>query len=358
MAKKQRVEITPVVAANVLFLSDRICCVCRIPRRPIQIHHIDDDPSNSAEENLAILCLECHRDTQIRGGFDRKLDCHQLRLYRADWHEAVRRRRHGPEDALDRQIAAQNWSGLPITDVRLQGKHVRLGYVQISEKDDEHRYFLSAEYPEIVPNESSGAFEVNLSIASGVIRILQRFRADAISQGSEKRQYVREKTDDPPAHMVWDDISVSFDVVIFSSDLLVLEFNFMTYHALAAHPDHRTKTMNFLLRPSPTPVEIQDLFVAHSGYLEFISKYCVDDLHAHQSETLKQSRGTNQDSWIVQGASPRPENFEKFLITPQGLKVFFDSYEVACYAEGRKEVFIPRAILEKYLKEPFLALMK
>jgi hypothetical protein len=71
--KKCRTEIPSEIAAQVLFESDRTCCVCRVPGRPIQIHHIDDDPSNSPADNLAVLCFDCHRDTQIRGGFDRKL---------------------------------------------------------------------------------------------------------------------------------------------------------------------------------------------------------------------------------------------------------------------------------------------
>jgi len=82
--KKNRVEIPPEVSARVLFESDRICCICR-QKRPVQIHHMDENPANNDPENLAVLCLDCHRDTQIRGGFDRKLDEGQVRLYRDDW---------------------------------------------------------------------------------------------------------------------------------------------------------------------------------------------------------------------------------------------------------------------------------
>ncbi len=203
MAKNQRIEIPQEVAARVLFLSDRTCCVCRIPRKAIQIHHIDDDPSNSLEENLAVLCLECHRETQIRGGFDRKLDTHQVVLYRTDWYSVVDRRRHGPEASLDRQAVAQNWNWLPgITQIHLQGKVVRLSYVQISEKDDEHRYSFGAEYPEITPNETTGAYETNLCILASVVRMLQRFRAEAVSRSAEKKQILREMAGGPHVSMV------------------------------------------------------------------------------------------------------------------------------------------------------------
>ncbi len=73
LMKKSRNEISIETAAQILFESDRTCCICRQRKRPIQIHHLDDDPSNNAPENLACLCFDCHRDTQIQGGFDRKL---------------------------------------------------------------------------------------------------------------------------------------------------------------------------------------------------------------------------------------------------------------------------------------------
>ena len=53
--KNGRIEIPQNVAAELLFLADRTCCVCRQRLRPIQIHHIDDDPTNSVIENLAVV---------------------------------------------------------------------------------------------------------------------------------------------------------------------------------------------------------------------------------------------------------------------------------------------------------------
>src|SRR5260221_2851260 len=83
--KKKRVEIPTAIVAEVQFLSDRTCCVCRVKGKPFQIHHIDDNPANNDPKNLAVLCLECHNETQIRGGFGRKLYAEQIILYREDW---------------------------------------------------------------------------------------------------------------------------------------------------------------------------------------------------------------------------------------------------------------------------------
>src|SRR5260370_38466203 len=90
---KKRIDIPVELAARVLFKADRTCCVCRTAGKPVQLHHIDEDPSNTVERNLAVLCLECHTDTMIRGGFHRKLDSDQVVLYRDDWNQVVAQRR-------------------------------------------------------------------------------------------------------------------------------------------------------------------------------------------------------------------------------------------------------------------------
>jgi hypothetical protein len=94
--RKMRTPIPNDVAAEVLYRSDRTCCVCREPRKPVQIHHLDEDPSHNDPDNLAVLCLECHDDTQLRGGFGRKLNADLVRLYRDEWLALVDRRRNPP----------------------------------------------------------------------------------------------------------------------------------------------------------------------------------------------------------------------------------------------------------------------
>ena len=88
-----RVPIPSDVAAETLFASNRTCCVCREPGKPLQIHHIDEDHSNNHPDNFAVLCLECHHETQLSGGFARHLDSAQVRQFRDDWILRVMRRR-------------------------------------------------------------------------------------------------------------------------------------------------------------------------------------------------------------------------------------------------------------------------
>lgn len=104
---KNRVPISADQAAEAMFASDRTCCVCNERGKAVQIHHIDDDPSNNSAENFAVLCIECHNDTQIKGGFGRKLNSDLVIKYRNEWLLRVSKRR----DEAD-SIAVSKVSGV------------------------------------------------------------------------------------------------------------------------------------------------------------------------------------------------------------------------------------------------------
>jgi hypothetical protein len=98
MQKGRRKPIPKKVAALVQFISDQTCCVCRQGGKLYQIHHIDNNHNNNAEDNLAILCEDYHNVTQIHGGFYRKLFPVLVRLYRDEWLNMIRRSKQAYED--------------------------------------------------------------------------------------------------------------------------------------------------------------------------------------------------------------------------------------------------------------------
>jgi hypothetical protein len=87
-----RAPIPDDLAANVMFASDRTCCLCRLEKHKVQIHHIDEDPSNNDFSNLAVVCLHCHSDVHAAGGFVRSLTPELVRLYNSSWRDIVRLR--------------------------------------------------------------------------------------------------------------------------------------------------------------------------------------------------------------------------------------------------------------------------
>lgn len=97
MGRKRRVPIEPTLAAQVLFASDRTCCVCRNPTRKTEIHHIDEDPSNNDFANLAVVCKDCQSEAHTTHAFARNLTPQLITLYNESWRSLV-------SDRLERRI--------------------------------------------------------------------------------------------------------------------------------------------------------------------------------------------------------------------------------------------------------------
>jgi hypothetical protein len=335
--RKRKTEIPSGIATEILFLSDRTCCVCCERNRPIQIHHIDGDPSNSAIENLAVLCLTCHHDTQVRGGFSRKLDAPQILRYKADWLERVEKQRNSKHPPALEESSSET--------------HV-LRYLQMTESSDEHSYDFAADYLLVGYSEAAAESETNLCITAFVTRHLQRFRAIAISRSAEKD--AMKKTGRGAS--AWDSLAISHSISIFTPRILSLEFQLASYAADAMHPNSNTHTLNFQLHPS-MELNIGDIFKPSADFLELLSRYCINDLIKQQPARwydpairAKQLQ-EKPDDWILTGAGPDPRNFENFSIRKNGLVIHFDPYQVGSYAEGKYEVFIPSYELKSTVRE-------
>ena len=104
--RKDRIPIPDDVAADVLFRSDRTCCVCHKAGKQVQIHHINENPADNRLSNLAVLCLECHALTQITGGFGRKLNARLVTLYRDHWLNVIEMRRTA--ESLESELAKES----------------------------------------------------------------------------------------------------------------------------------------------------------------------------------------------------------------------------------------------------------
>ena len=85
---------------QILFESDRTCCICRDKTRPVQIHHLDGDHSNNTRTNLVVLCDPCHKLAHTDIPFSRNLTPEQVRLYDASWR-SICASRLSPEQRPD-----------------------------------------------------------------------------------------------------------------------------------------------------------------------------------------------------------------------------------------------------------------
>lgn len=77
---------------EVLYKSARTCCVCRIPRKPVEIHHIDQDPSNNVYENLVSICRNCHDEAHTTHTMSKNLTPARLKDAKEKWEKEVAER--------------------------------------------------------------------------------------------------------------------------------------------------------------------------------------------------------------------------------------------------------------------------
>lgn len=129
-----------------------------------------------------------------------------------------------------------------------------------------------------------------------------------------------------------------------------IKFEFLGYTG-GAHPYLNILTANYDLAQS-RPVALSDLFLPNSNYLEVISNYCIAEL---SKIFVDFASGT----WAT-GAAPTPENYEDWNITPDGLLITFDTYQVGPGASGPQTVLIPYSALQTVINPqgPLAAIVK
>ena len=94
MSSKSRKKLSQTQKEAILFDSDFSCCICRNRNKPIQIHHIDENPANNQMDNLAVLCLEDHDKATIKGGLGCQMTPGLVKKFRDEWLEIVSSRRN------------------------------------------------------------------------------------------------------------------------------------------------------------------------------------------------------------------------------------------------------------------------
>ena len=113
-------------------------------------------------------------------------------------------------------------------------------------------------------------------------------------------------------------------------DLWSFKLDFRFYSDGAAHPGLYSITLNYDLGQG-RELALGDLFLPNSGYLEAIANYCITEL----------SKQPGFDEPFSEGAKPTPENYGNWNITPDGLLITFDMYQVAPGASGPMQVLVP-----------------
>jgi hypothetical protein len=141
----------------------------------------------------------------------------------------------------------------------------------------------------------------------------------------------------------------SYTLISQIGDLWSLKFDFRFYSDGAAHPGIYSITLNYDLGQG-RELALGDLFLPNSGYLESMANYCVTELN----------KQPGFEDPFTDGAKPTPENYRNWNITPDGLLITFDMYQVAPGASGPIQVMVPYAQLQTVIdpQGPLAGIMK
>jgi Protein of unknown function (DUF3298) len=121
-------------------------------------------------------------------------------------------------------------------------------------------------------------------------------------------------------------------------NVLSLKLDIYNSIAGAAHPTTHTRVVNYDLEAG-LDLTLDQLFLSGSNYLEMIANYCIAQL---------KTRNIGFEAFAT-GAQPTLENYSNWNITPDGLLITFDPYQVAAYAAGPQLVTVPYAELQSII---------
>ncbi len=131
-------------------------------------------------------------------------------------------------------------------------------------------------------------------------------------------------------------MEATYQVTNGTDGLLSVLYTVADYWSGAAHPNQYAHVLNYNLIAGQEIV-LADLFLPGTNYLQVISDYCVTDLNKRDRLMFEA------------GAQPTTDNYQNWNITPQGLLISFDPYQVGPYAMGPSTVSIPYGYLKDFL---------
>ncbi len=142
---------------------------------------------------------------------------------------------------------------------------------------------------------------------------------------------------------VGNNLGIYYETYYMDKNKLSCLFSSSTYYVGAAHSNNEMTSLNYDLKTG-NQIKLKELFKDKSNYLKVLSDYSINSLKT------KVAGYNDGSSWLKEGASPKDDNFDTFVIGKDHLIIHFQSYQVASFAEGPQEVKIPFSKLKGILK--------
>ena len=214
-----------------------------------------------------------------------------------------------------------------------------LGGLKLDERKEERedkklRYEIDTAVPQLAGASDARIEKFNQAVVNLVTPRTDEFKKIADETAREEAAAKQDAKSSLPPHS----LNVSYEVTAADKDFISVLFSFYEYLG-GAHPNTTSESFNYDLNRN-APVSLADLFTPNSNYLKVISDYAIKELK--KLDTV---------SWVENGAGPKIDNFHSWNITPAGLRITFDSYQVGPYAAGAHEVLVPYSVLKPIIRQ-------
>jgi hypothetical protein len=203
-------------------------------------------------------------------------------------------------------------------------KKLRLTTKEMKEASEDPNYTIDIKFPSLEDANDDLAIDFNEEIKTYIDSIITGFRESLANNPKPDPQL-------GPSYL-----EIDFETVRSDASIVSVLLRSEMYTAGAAHPVPLYHAVNYNMDAGQL-IELTDLFKQDAPYLEKISSYCIQDLK-------------KQDKFVFEeGAKPKEENFARWNIETNGLRITFDPNQVAPYAAGAPQVLIPYTALKDIL---------
>ncbi len=285
-----RPNIPAELKRSVLFESGHRCAIHTCKQTTTEIHHIIPYEKCRAHEfnNLIALCPNCH--ARVHKG---EIDTKSLKLYKKYLSAPVENKRNSIVSIFIKQ--------------------------EDSEEEELKESNVIYDFLFVVPIfKSHDLEELNIIMKAEAVNSLHWARKNFHEEGCHDE--------------IINEYNAGFEITYINERFVSIECSRYIYSG-GAHGMGYISTLNYQRNPI-AKLELEDIFIDSSQYLDFISNYA--------REYLFKTFGKDIDTeWLNDGTSPDIENYSNFTLTEHGLKFIFNQYQIASYADGINHVLIP-----------------
>lgn len=175
-------------------------------------------------------------------------------------------------------------------------------------------YKIEVSYPTLGQN-------IDIPLSNYITGIIERFKEDV------------KKNEVMPDMMDENSLVITYRLTASSAKATSITLDIFSALAGYAHPSLNIVTKTYAT-DTGAPLEFSDIFQKPEKALELLSEYC--------RSTLEKQLGANADTeTIKEGTNPDYTNFSCIALTPEGLRVHFQPYQVGPWAIGPQVVDVP-----------------